>query len=117
MDEVHDFVDVLVGEVFVLNEWTVDERAVAMVGQSADDAATFQPVPNILEETAKASPEEGGDADVDNCGDEQDDGYSEEDEFCSRAAVFLVGGFPAFRCASCRMTTPRVSKTALWRSK
>ena len=62
MDEVHDFVDVLVGEVFVLNEWTVDERAVARVGQSADDAVTFQPVPNILEEPAKASPEEGGDA-------------------------------------------------------
>ena len=69
MDDVHDFVDVLVGEVFFLNEWTVDKRAVARVGQSADDAATFQPMPNVLEEPADAGPEEGGDADIDNCGD------------------------------------------------
>ena len=46
--------------------------------QTADDAATLQPVPCILEEPADAGPEEGGDADVDNCGDEQDDGYPEE---------------------------------------
>jgi len=98
VDDVHDFVDVLVGEVFVLNEWAVDERAVARVGQSADDAATFQPMPCVLEEPAEAGPEESGDADVDNCGDEQDDGYPEEDEFCNHATVFLVGGFPVFRC-------------------
>ncbi len=77
VDEVHDFVDFLVGEVFVPNEWAVDERAVARVGQSADDAATLQPVPCVLEELADAGPEDGGDADVDNCGDEQDDGYPE----------------------------------------
>lgn len=70
VDEVYDFVDVLVGEIFVLNEWAVDERAVARVGQSADDAATLQPVPCVLEEPAEAGPEESGDADVDNCGDE-----------------------------------------------
>lgn len=46
MDEVHDFADVLVGEIFVLNEWAVDERAVARAGQPADDAATLQPVLN-----------------------------------------------------------------------
>ena len=55
-------------------------------------------MPCVLEEPADAGPEEGGDADVDNCGDEQDDGYSEEDEFCGHAAVFFVGGFPVFRC-------------------
>ena len=46
VDEVHDFADVLVGEIFVLNEWAVDERAVARAGQPADDAATLQPVLN-----------------------------------------------------------------------
>ena len=48
--------------------------------QTTQDAATLQPMPNVLEEPANTGPEEGGDTDVDNCGDEQDNGYSEEFE-------------------------------------
>ena len=59
MDEVHDFVDVLVGEVFFAKAGVISERQMVRGEQTADDAATLQPVPCILEEPADAGPEEG----------------------------------------------------------
>jgi len=79
MDDIHDFVDVVVGEVFVI-----------MVGGEVGGA--LKPAPDVLEKPAEAGPENAEDADVDEHGEDHDDQHAEDN---------LLGSDDVFFCAVC----------------
>ena len=56
VDEVHDFVDVLIGEVFFAKAGVISERQMVRGEQTAQNAATFQPVPQVFKKPPDAGP-------------------------------------------------------------
>ena len=68
VDDVHDFVDFIIAEVFLAEAGAWDDRG-----------SFLEPLQQVLEEPADACPQPVDSAEVNEQGDKQDDGYIDED--------------------------------------
>ena len=82
VDDVHDFVDFLVAEVFLAEAGAWDERD-----------SFLEPLQQVFEGPADACPQPVDGAEVDEQGDNQDEGCVDEDALGGGQAVSLAGRF------------------------
>lgn len=90
MDDVHNFKDFLVAEIFLAEAGTRDERG-----------GFLEPLPHVMEEPSDACPQPVNGAEVDEQGDEQDEGHVDKDTFGGVLAASLVGSFFFHRRNKC----------------
>ena len=95
VDDVHDFVDVLFGEVIAVKGRVVGERGIAGGEETAQAATGLQPVPQVLEGPADAGPEEGDSAEVHQHDDDENEQHAHDDAHDGGDAVIcLFFGLP-----------------------